>query len=139
MTTSNPAQIKLVLTAVFLAYLAQMTLNPIIAPLSREVGLAEWQVGVTISTAAIMVVLTARCGDAGRSRWGRKRVLLGALTLAAVATHPFAIVAQVGMIGADRRDRSVRVVRGAARYRVRHRDRGCPSDRAGLHRRCHHR
>ena len=55
MNRSHPAprpQIPLLLSAVFLAYLAQMTLNPIIAPLAREVGLAEWQVGVTISAAA---------------------------------------------------------------------------------------
>ena len=53
------SQIPLLLATVFLAYLGQMTLNPIIAPLAREVGLAEWQVGVTISTAAVMVVSSA--------------------------------------------------------------------------------
>ncbi|MGO3314405.1 MAG: MFS transporter [Brachybacterium tyrofermentans] len=100
MTTSNPAQIKLVLTAVFLAYLAQMTLNPIIAPLSREVGLAEWQVGVTISTAAIMVVLTAQIWGRRSQSLGRKRVLLAALALGAIATAAFALISQVGMIGA---------------------------------------
>ena len=99
MTTSNSAQIKLVLTAVFLAYLAQMTLNPIIAPLSREVGLAEWQVGVTISTAAIMVVLTAQMWGRRSQSLGRKRVLVAALTLSAIATAAFALISQLGMIG----------------------------------------
>lgn len=99
MTTSSPAQIKLVLTAVFLAYLAQMTLNPIIAPLSREIGLAEWQVGVTISTAAIMVVLTAQTWGRRSQSLGRKRVLVAALTIGAIATAAFALISQLGMIG----------------------------------------
>lgn len=102
MTPDNSAptaQIKLVLTAVFLAYLAQMTLNPIIAPLSREVGLAEWQIGVTISTAAVMVVLTAQIWGRRSQSLGRKRVLVAALTLGAIATAAFALISQLGMIG----------------------------------------
>jgi hypothetical protein len=50
---------------VFVAYLGQQTLNPIIAPLARDVGLAEWQVGVTISTAAILLVATSQF-------WGKR-------------------------------------------------------------------
>ncbi|MFT3662867.1 MAG: MFS transporter [Gordonia sp. (in: high G+C Gram-positive bacteria)] len=95
---ANP-QIAVVLAAAFLGFLAQMTLNPIIAPLSREVGLAEWQVGVTISTAAIMVVLTAQRWGRTSQRLGRKRVLLGALGLGAVATAAFTLVARFGMTG----------------------------------------
>jgi hypothetical protein len=34
--------------------------DPIIAPLSREVGLAEWQIGAMISAAAIMSVATSQ-------------------------------------------------------------------------------
>ena len=53
------SQVGVVLAAVFLAYLGQTTLNPVIAPLSREVGLDEWQIGLTISVAAVMVVFTS--------------------------------------------------------------------------------
>lgn len=99
-STSAPApQIKLMLTAVFLAYLAQMTLNPIIAPLSREVGLAEWQVGVTISTAAIMVVVTSQIWGRRSQSWGRKPTLITALSLGAVTTAAFAFISHLGMIG----------------------------------------
>lgn len=76
----SSSQVGVVLSAVFLAYLGQTTLNPVIAPLSREVGLAEWQIGLTISVAAVMVVLTSQSwgvdpspGGASRSssrRWG---------------------------------------------------------------------
>lgn len=92
-------QIRLVLGAVFLVFLGQMTLNPIIAPLSREVGLAEWQVGATISTAAIVVVLTSQFWGRRSQSWGRKPVLVAALLVGAVATSLFALVAGLGMAG----------------------------------------
>ncbi|MDN6304501.1 MAG: MFS transporter [Corynebacterium sp.] len=101
MKQSGPApQIRLVLTAVFLVYLAQMTLNPIIAPLSREVGLAEWQVGVTISAAALMLVTTSQLWGRRSQSWGRKPVLVAALVFGALTTALFALVSWLGMIGA---------------------------------------
>lgn len=93
-------QVRLVLSAVFLAFLAQMTLNPIIAPLSREVGLAEWQVGLTISTAAIMVVSTSQFWGRRSQSLGRKPVLAAAFALAVTATGLFALVSWLGMAGA---------------------------------------
>ncbi|MGO1629672.1 MAG: MFS transporter [Microbacterium sp.] len=90
-------QISLLLTTVFLAYLGQMTLNPIIAPLARELGLAEWQIGVTISVAAVMVVLSSQFWGRRSQSWGRKPVLMAALALAILAMTGFAIVAALGM------------------------------------------
>jgi MFS family permease len=98
--TQPRPQIPLVLGAVFLIYLGQMTLNPIIAPLSREVGLAEWQVGVTISTAAAMIVLTSQFWGRKSQSWGRKPVLEAAFGLAVVAMALFAVLAWLGMTGA---------------------------------------
>lgn len=96
-TTSPRPQIPLLLAAVLLIYLGQMTLNPIIAPLSREVGLAEWQIGVTISVAAVMVVLSSQFWGRRSQSWGRKPVLMAALALAILAMTGFAIVAALGM------------------------------------------
>jgi hypothetical protein len=61
---SLPPADPLLRGAVFLAYLGRMTLDPIIALLPREVGLPEWQVGATISTAAIMIVVTSQLWEA---------------------------------------------------------------------------
>lgn len=94
------SQIRLLLSAVFLAYLAQMTLNPVIAPLSRAVGLAEWQVGLTISVAALMVVVTSQWWGRRSQSAGRKPVLVSALVIAAAAMTGFAVVAILGMSGA---------------------------------------
>jgi MFS transporter, DHA1 family, tetracycline resistance protein len=93
------SQVPLLLGAVFLAYLGQMTLNPIIAPLSREVGLAEWQIGVTISIAAVMIVLTSQMWGRRSQSWGRKPVLVLALGLAVVTMALFALTAWAGMTG----------------------------------------
>ncbi len=99
-TAATPRpQIPLVLGSVLLVYLGQMTLNPIIAPLSREVGLAEWQIGVTISAAAAMLVLTSQLWGRRAQSWGSKRVLVAALTLAAVMMALFALAAWLGMAG----------------------------------------
>jgi MFS family permease len=106
-TTAPDAQIPLLLGSVFLIYLGQMTLNPVIAPLSRQVGLAEWQVGVTISTAAVMVVLTSQFWGRRSQSWGRKPVLVAAFGLAVIAMLLFAVSAGLGMTG---------LVRGAALF-----------------------
>ena len=97
--TSSP-QIRIVLSAVFLAYLGQTTLNPVIAPLSREVGLAEWQVGFTISVAAVMVVLTSQLWGRRSQSWGRKPVLAAALGTCTAAMVLFAVIAALGVRGA---------------------------------------
>ncbi len=76
-----------------------MTLNPIIAPLAREVGLAEWQIGVTISTAALMVVLSSPVWGRGSQSWGRKPVLVAALGIAVIVMVGFTIVSALGMQG----------------------------------------
>lgn len=100
--TSAPTpapQIPLLLATVFLAYLGQMALNPIIAPLARQVGLAEWQIGVTISTAAVMVVLSSQFWGRRSQSWGRKPVLVAALGLATAAMIGFTIISALGMNG----------------------------------------
>ncbi|QYM76127.1 MFS transporter [Leucobacter luti] len=98
-TARTAPQVPLLLTAVFLAFLGQTTLNPIIAPLSREVGLAEWQVGVTISAAAVMVVGTSQFWGRRSQSWGRKPVLVTALALATVTMLLFALLAEAGFRG----------------------------------------
>ncbi|MEB4615135.1 MFS transporter, partial [Leucobacter sp. M11] len=99
-TPAPAAQVRLVLVVVFLAYLGQMTLPPIIAPLARAAGLAEWQVGVTISTAALMVVLTSQFWGTRSQSWGRKPVLAVALAAATTSMACFATLAGLGIAGA---------------------------------------
>jgi len=97
--TRASSQVGIVLATVFLAYLGQTTLNPVIAPLSREVGLDEWQIGFTISVAAVMVVLTSQTWGRRSQSWGRKPVLVAALAICAAAMALFAVVAALGTRG----------------------------------------
>lgn len=92
-------QISLLLSAVFLVFLAHTAISPIIAPLSREVGLAEWQIGVTISASASMVVLTSQFWGRRSQSWGRKPVLTAALAVATSTMAVFALLAYLGMSG----------------------------------------
>ena len=96
---ATSSQVGIVLATVFLTYLGQTTLNPVIAPLSREVGLHEWQIGFTISVAAVMVVLTSQTWGRRSQSWGRKPVLVAALAICMAAMVLFAVVATLGMRG----------------------------------------
>ncbi|UVJ57957.1 MFS transporter [Trueperella pyogenes] len=90
-------QANLVVGIVFLAYMGQMILNPIIAPLSRQMGLQEWHIGATISLAAIVLAsLSAYWGRASQ-RLGAKRVLTTGLAVAIIALSAFGVVSYLGM------------------------------------------
>ena len=92
-------QLPLILSSVFLLYLSQMTLNPVIAPLSREIHLAEWQVGLMISTAAVMVVITSQLWGRRSQRWGSRPVLIGAMVVAFTAMTAFFVFSAIGIAG----------------------------------------
>lgn len=97
--TAGHTQIRSVTVVVLLTYMGQMTLNPIIAPLARELGLAEWQIGLMISTAAVMVVVTSRSWGRRAQTHGARRVLLRAVGIAAAAMLGFVLVSWAGMAG----------------------------------------
>lgn len=99
-STATPrTQVPLLLALVFLVYLAQMTLSPIIAPIAREVGLAEWQIGATVSAAAIMVVIASQFWGRRAQTHGTKPVLTSALLIGAATMALFAWAAALGIRG----------------------------------------
>lgn len=91
------AQANLVIAIVFLAFMGQMILNPIIAPLSRQMGLQEWHIGATISLAAIVLASLSAYWGRGSQRLGSKRVLATGLTIAIIALTAFGVVSYLGM------------------------------------------
>lgn len=84
---------------VLLAYMGQMILNPILAPLSREIGLKEWHIGATISLAAIMFSLTSTRWGRVSLRWGSRRTLLIGMLAGILALSGFAMVVWLGFKG----------------------------------------
>lgn len=92
-------QVRMVLSMAFLISLGQATLNPVLAPLTRELDLHEWQAGLILTTSSAMMVLSARSWGMRSQRIGRKPVLIGAAVGAATGLILFAIGAQLGMSG----------------------------------------
>lgn len=104
-TSENPAagaassQVSRVVFSVLLVYTGQMALTPVIAPLARELQMVEWQLGVTVSTAAVAVVVMSQFWGRRAQAWGAKRVLVTSLTMATTAMVGFTVVAVLGLHG----------------------------------------
>ncbi len=94
-TRSDP-QAKLLLAMVLLAFLGQMMLNPLIASLSRAMGLQEWQIGAAISTAALALALLSQFWERRSQRLGVKRTLVVAMLIALCGLVGFSVMAIPG-------------------------------------------
>lgn len=68
-TAEGSLAFPVLLTGVLAAFTAQQVLMPVLAPLAREVGLAELQLGLVISLAAAMLVVAAPIWAAPAPRW----------------------------------------------------------------------
>lgn len=99
-TVSAPPQMGLLLSTVLLAFTGQMLLNPVIAPLSRAMGMQEWQIGATISLAAVALMVCSPLWGKASQRLGVKRVLVVSLLVATTTLTIFALIAVLGMRGA---------------------------------------
>jgi MFS family permease len=91
--------LALVLGAVLVSYTAQQLLSPVLAPLSREVGLGEFQLGLVITTAALVFTLSSLVWGRVADRWGHRRVLLTGLVLGAAGMAAFALVCRWALAG----------------------------------------
>ncbi|MCO1655157.1 MFS transporter [Pseudonocardia humida] len=89
----------LVLVAVLVTYTAQQLLTPVLAPLSREVGLTEFQLGLVITVAAVVFTLASLAWGRVADRWGHRRVLLTGLVLAAAGMAAFTVVCRWALAG----------------------------------------
>jgi MFS family permease len=94
---SAQASILLVCTAVFGLMTGQQMVNPILAPLARELGLTELGLGVVMAVGASGVVFASGFWARKALVWGHRAVLLLSLTGAAIGLTAFAVVAQVGL------------------------------------------
>ena len=93
------AQAPIAYAVLLLAFMGQMLLNPIIAPLSRQLGMKEWHIGATISLAAIMLALTSPFWGKFSQRHGVKKTLIIAMSIAMIALVGVAAIAFMGMRG----------------------------------------
>jgi MFS family permease len=78
---------------------AQTVLFAILAPLGREVGLVEMQIGAIISASSLTVFLTSPVWGRTSDNWGRRRVMLIGLFGYSVGSTLFAGVFQAALWG----------------------------------------
>lgn len=98
-TAEGSLAFPVLLTGVLAAFTAQQVLMPVLAPLAREVGLAELQLGLVISLAAAMLVVAAPIWGRACATLGHKRVLTAGLAFATAGVAGFAVVSQVALAG----------------------------------------
>lgn len=78
---------------------AQTVLFAILAPLGREVGLVEVQIGAIISCSSLTLFLVSPMWGRASDDWGRRKVLLIGLFGYSVGTMVFAGVFQIALLG----------------------------------------
>lgn len=78
---------------------AQTVLFAILAPLGREVGLVEMQIGAIISVSSLTLFLVSPTWGRTSDRWGRRRVLLIGLFGYSIGTAFFAAAFQAALMG----------------------------------------
>jgi len=78
---------------------AQTVLFAILAPLGREIGLVEMQIGAIISASSLTVFLASPIWGRTSDRWGRKKVILVGLFGYSVGSTLFAGVFQAALWG----------------------------------------
>jgi MFS family permease len=96
---ANPLAKRTLLLAVAAMGFAQTVLFAILAPLGREVGLVEVQIGAIISSSSLTLFLVSPLWGRASDNWGRRKVLLIGLFGYSVGTVMFASVFQAALLG----------------------------------------
>jgi MFS family permease len=78
---------------------AQTVLFAILAPLGREIGLVEVQIGAIISSSSLTLFLVSPLWGRASDSWGRRKVLLIGLFGYSMGTVLFASVFQAALLG----------------------------------------
>jgi MFS family permease len=98
-TTSSRFATQLVMFSVLATGIGQSMTFTLLAPLGREVGFAEVQVGLIISCSSLAFTLTSPFWGRKSDRWGRKPVLLLGMVGYTLGAALFAAVFTFGLKG----------------------------------------
>jgi len=97
--TDNVLAKRTLLLAAAAMGFAQTVLFAILAPLGREVGLVEVQIGAIISSSSLTLFLISPFWGRASDVWGRRKILLIGLFGYSVGTVLFASVFQAALLG----------------------------------------
>jgi MFS family permease len=89
-----------IIAALLIVYMGLGVLNPLLAPMVRELGLSEFQGGLLITTASLMFTIGSPFWGGRIASWGYKAVLLISLCGFSVGYWLFATVMRLGIEGA---------------------------------------
>lgn len=90
------------LAAVLVTFSAQQLLTPLLAPLARELGLSEFQLGLVVTIAAAALTVMSPVWGRAVDTIGPRAVLLGGIGLAALGLAGFAAAVGWGLGGENR-------------------------------------
>ena len=93
--SSNRAVTATLLTSALVVYSAQGMLVPVLAPVTRLVGLGEVDLGAVMTLSAAMLVLTGPWGGREVDRRGVHAVLVRGLVLATIGSVSFAVMTEI--------------------------------------------
>lgn len=94
----KPAKRTLLISVAAIGF-AQTVLFAILAPLGREIGLVEIQIGAIISSSSLTLFIASPMWGRASDTWGRRRIILIGLFGYSVGTAFFAGVFQAAMLG----------------------------------------
>jgi MFS family permease len=97
--TTNASAKRILLLAAAAMGFAQTVLFAILAPLGREVGLVEVQIGAIISASSLTLFLVSPLWGRASDVWGRRKILLIGLFGYSAGTVMFAGVFQAALLG----------------------------------------
>lgn len=97
--SASKLSFRLVLFSVLATGIGQSMTFALLAPLGREVGLGEVQIGLIITCSSLVFTLTSPVWGRSCDRWGRKPVMLLGLFGYAFGLSLFTLVFQLGLKG----------------------------------------
>ncbi|RSM87490.1 MFS transporter [Kibdelosporangium aridum] len=98
-TTRTRSVLGVLLIAVLAVFTGQYLLSAVLAPLSREIQLSEYHLGLVITVAAVAFTVASIGWGKLCDRWGTRRVLLTGLVIGAIGLGLFGAVCAWAVAG----------------------------------------
>ncbi|MDX2142938.1 MAG: MFS transporter [Rhodospirillaceae bacterium] len=86
--------------AVMIMVVGQSCLFVILPPIGRQIGLAEYQIGMVMSVHGLVMLFTGPLSGAASDAWGRRRVIVFGSALAALSILAFGFIVDAGLSAA---------------------------------------